>query len=71
MKKWIVSLCVSLFALTAAPWAHANDFATLRTEMTAARESLVTMLTNKDKRGADHQKVVKTQPTQPAPALPS
>jgi hypothetical protein len=27
--------------------------------MAAARESLVTMLTNKEKRGADHQKVVK------------
>lgn len=59
MKNWIASFLVALFALTAAPWANANEFATLRTEMTAARESLVTMLTNKDKRGADHQKVVK------------
>jgi hypothetical protein len=37
----------------------ANEFATLRTELSAARESLVTMLTNKDKRGADQQKVVR------------
>lgn len=59
MKKWFVSICVSLAALISATTASANEFATLRTEMTAARESLVTMLTNKDKRGADHQKVVK------------
>jgi hypothetical protein len=59
MKNWMASFWVAFFALTAAPWASANEFATLRTEMTAARESLVTMLTNKDKRGADQQKVVK------------
>jgi hypothetical protein len=59
MKNWIASLFVALLALTAAPWANANEFATLRTELSAARESLITLLTNKDKRGADHQKVVK------------
>ncbi|WP_395667315.1 hypothetical protein [Rhodoferax sp.] len=59
MNKWFVSLFVSLAALMSATTASANEFATLRADMTAARESLVTMLTNKDKRGADHQKVVK------------
>lgn len=46
--------------LTAASWVHANEFSDLRTELSAARESLVTMMTNKDKRGADQQKIVKT-----------
>lgn len=59
MKQWILSLCVALAALTNATLAHANEFADLRGKMSAARESLVTMLVNKDKRGADHQKVVK------------
>lgn len=59
MKKWFLSVCVFLAALISATTASASEFATLRAEMSAARESLVTMLTNKDKRGADHQKVVK------------
>ncbi len=37
----------------------AGEFDDLRTEMTAARESLVTLVVNKDKRGAEQQKVVK------------
>jgi hypothetical protein len=59
MKKLFVSVFVALFAVFAAPWAHANDFADLRTELSAARESLVSLLVNKDKRGADQQKLVK------------
>jgi hypothetical protein len=59
MKNILLSLFVALFATLAAPWAHANDFADLRTELSAARESLVTMMVNKDKRGADQQKLVK------------
>jgi hypothetical protein len=59
MKKLIVSLFVALMSLTAVQWAHANEFTDLRTELSAARESLVTLLTNKDKRGADQQKIVK------------
>lgn len=59
MKNWILSLSVAVVTLVASGWASANDFAVLRTELSAARESLVTMLVNKDKRGADHQKVVK------------
>ena len=34
------------------PLAHANDFTDLRGKLSAARESLVTMLVNKDKRGS-------------------
>jgi hypothetical protein len=39
--------------------ALAGEFADLRTKLTAARESLITMLVNKDKRGPDQQKLVK------------
>lgn len=59
MNKRFFSLCIAVAALGAASLAHANDFADLRGKLSAARESLVTMLVNKDKRGADHQKVVK------------
>lgn len=59
MKRLVASLVVAAATLAATPLALANDFAELRTRMSAARESLVTMLVNKDKRGADHQKVVK------------
>ena len=52
-------LFVALLSLTTAQWAHANEFSDLRTQLSAARESLVTMLTNKDKRGPDQQKIVK------------
>lgn len=55
MKKLITGLAMALFALSA----FAGEFDDLRTEMTAARESLITLVVNKDKRGADHQKVVK------------
>lgn len=59
MKRQFLSLVVGFAALAACPWAMANEWADLRTDLSAARESLVTMLVNKDKRGADHQKVVK------------
>lgn len=59
MKKLITSVFIALAAMTASPWAHANEWADLRVQLSSARESLVTMLTNKDKRGADHQKIVK------------
>lgn len=59
MKKFLLSVALSAAALALSPVASANDFATLRTELSAARESLITLLTNKEKRGADHQKVVK------------
>ncbi len=58
MLKALIRLCLVVL-LGHATLAQANDFAELRTKLTAARESLVTMLVNKDKRGADHQKVVK------------
>lgn len=59
MKNWILSLSVALVTLSASTWASANEFADLRGQLSAARESLVTMLVNKDKRGAEQQKVVK------------
>lgn len=58
MTKTLLSLVLAMASLAAPLAAHANDFADVRTAMSAARESLVTMLTNKTKRDAEHQKVV-------------
>lgn len=55
MKKFLSGLAITLLAFSAS----AGEFDDLRTEMTAARESLVTLVVNKDKRGADQQKIVK------------
>jgi hypothetical protein len=59
MIKLILSGLLALSALAFAPWAHANEFADLRAQLSAARESLITLMVNKDKRGAEQQKVVK------------
>ncbi len=59
MKTLIAKIVLTLSVFACTSLAHANEFADLRGKMSAARESLVTMLVNKDKRGADHQKVVK------------
>ena len=55
MKKLLTGLAIFLFASAT----FAGEFDDLRSEMTAARESLVTLVVNKDKRGADQQKLVK------------
>lgn len=59
MSRWIVSIAVFVLAALSGPLAYANDFANLRGQLSGARESLVTMLTNKEKRGPDQQKIVK------------
>ena len=59
MKKLFLSFAVAVTTLAAASVSRADDFGDLRGKLSAARESLVTMLVNKDKRGADQQKVVK------------
>jgi hypothetical protein len=59
MKKLFLSCLFTVLALAASPWAHANDFGDLRGKLSAARESLLTLLVNKDKRGAEQQKIVK------------
>jgi hypothetical protein len=59
MKKWFAALSLAVLGLGVSGLAQANEFEDLRTEMTAARESLVTLVVNKDKRGADQQKLVK------------
>jgi hypothetical protein len=59
MKQWIAALSLAVLGLGVSGLAQANEFEDLRTEMTAARESLVTLVVNKDKRGADQQKLVK------------
>jgi hypothetical protein len=55
MKNLLIGLAIFLFASAT----FAGEFDDLRSEMTAARESLVTLVVNKDKRGADQQKLVK------------
>jgi TRAP-type mannitol/chloroaromatic compound transport system substrate-binding protein len=52
-------LAAAILTVGATLQAQANEFSELRTKVSAARESLVTMLTNKDKRGPDQQKIVK------------
>ncbi|MBK8763751.1 MAG: hypothetical protein IPM01_03635 [Burkholderiaceae bacterium] len=59
MIKLVCTLLVALVAALSSTLAAANEFSALRAQLSAARESLVTMLVNKEKRGADHQKVVK------------
>jgi len=59
MKKWFAALAFAALGLGTSGLASANEFEDLRAEMTAARESLVTLVINKDKRGADQQKLVK------------
>lgn len=59
MKKWCVALAFATLGLGASGSVFANEFEDLRGEMTAARESLVTLVVNKDKRGAEQQKLVK------------
>ena len=59
MKKWFAALAFAALGLGVSGLASANEFDDLRAEMTAARESLVTLVINKDKRGADQQKLVK------------
>ena len=51
----IATVCLTGLSATAS----AGEFADLRTKLTAARESLITLMVNKDKRGADQQKLVK------------
>lgn len=58
MKKLLLALALVLMSALVLP-AHAGEYDDLRVKLTAARESLITMLLHKDKHGADHQKVVK------------
>lgn len=58
MKKLLAGL-VFLFVAVFAFTAHAGEFSDLKKKVNDARESLVTMMQNKDKRGADQQKLVK------------
>ncbi len=59
MKKIVAVLCFAFATLLAAPWAHADGFKDLRAKMMVARETLVTLATDKTKRGAEQQKLVK------------
>lgn len=60
MKKLLALLFTAFITLSASQWALANEFTDLRSQLSAARESLVTLMVNKDKRGADQQKLVKS-----------
>ena len=52
MKKWFAIVVFAVFGFGATSAALANEFEDLRTEMTAARESLVTLVINK---GSAHE----------------
>jgi len=58
MKKLLAMLATIVLTGLANP-VNAGEFAELRVLLTAARESLVSMLVNKDKRGSEQQKIVK------------
>jgi len=57
MKKLLLASIVLLSAFSFS--AQASEFGDLREKVSAARASLVTMMTNKDKRDAGQQKLVK------------
>lgn len=56
MKRFFATLLATV--MCAFP-AYAGEFDDLRVKVSAARDSLVEMMINKDKRGADQQKLVK------------
>lgn len=58
MNKLLSVLAITFLVWLALP-AYAGEYDDLRTKMSAARESLITMMLHKDKRGDDQQKLVK------------
>lgn len=54
-----VSRLLPLALLMAALPGHAGEFGTLKEEIVAARQALVTMVLHRDKRGPEQQKLVK------------
>jgi len=58
MKKLLAGLMISCFAFVAVS-AHAGEFGEMKKKIGDIRESLVIMIKNKDKRGAEQQKLVK------------
>ncbi|MBI5345144.1 MAG: hypothetical protein HZB83_07405 [Deltaproteobacteria bacterium] len=57
-RHLIAGLVVMFFALVAVT-SHAGEFSDLKKKIGDARDSIVAMLKNKDKRGPDQQKLVK------------
>lgn len=57
--KLLPSLLIGALLLAVSAPATAGEFATLREEIAAARASLVSMVTNREKRGPAEQKLVK------------
>ena len=58
MKK-LLAVITAIFLFWLAVPASAGEFGDLRTKMSAARESLVTMMLHKEQRGPEQQKLVK------------
>lgn len=59
-RRTLASLCLCCtLALFSAANANAGEFGELNKKMVAARDSLLTLLKNKEKRGPDQQKLVK------------
>lgn len=57
VKLLFTFLAMFFFTVSVLP-AHAGEFGDLKNKINEARESIVTMLKNKDKRGPDQQKLV-------------
>ena len=58
MKK-LISIVATVVLLNVATTSIAGEFGDLKSKMSAARESLLTLMMKKDKRGPDQQKLVK------------
>lgn len=58
MKK-LLAIFAAIALAGASMSANAGEFGDLRTKLSAARESLITMMLHKDKRDANQQKLVK------------
>lgn len=56
-KRLALFAAIVLSAMTFS--AHAGDFSDLRTKLSSARETLITMMLHKEQRGPEQQKLVK------------
>lgn len=57
--KTVLAVISLVFLIGVSLPARAGEFGELRTKLSAARESLITLLLHKDQRGPDQQKLVK------------
>ncbi|MFH2124272.1 MAG: hypothetical protein ABIJ50_12420 [Pseudomonadota bacterium] len=58
VRNYLMIVVATLVLIASAPAANAGEFGDLKTEMEAARASLLTMLMRSDMRGPEQQKLV-------------